>query len=547
MPQPPTLRVRADLDHLEPPVWRRFLVSADASLADLHELLQGAFGWQDCHLHEFRQGARRFAMRGGPDDLPGEDEAAVTVGELLHRPGDLLEYRYDFGDDWGHSLKLEAVLPPEDDRRALPRVIGGACACPPEDCGGPPGFHAFQLEPALGGPGPTVFDPRAFDLAEADARVAWLRGDPAHRREASLRSATTPDLPPALEDATWSPLEEQLGWRRLEDLLAAPEWREAAEEVRVVFDLALSGSADPAQRAALLEDTEVARLRADFLACDLLREQEPEAVIPALLESPQGRDLPAGCLRFLTALLDTYLGLYEIDEVHPDGSLLLFDWATTEPLEASPPAPGFAGRPGELLISRLLPGRDGLPRLRGALLAPFDEDATSAFVLELAQGCLAAGGDADDPVQLLKPSAPLLLVHWARLAHGHQARLPLALRPGEDWEPGLGEYLLPPELDEDELAERLDAHAAFGALDEDLWFLAPGAAADREAGLPRGVEGWVKLEEGCVFLFAGGRLAMQRLRRALKRAAGPGLRHHATRYDPALELPVSREDDAAAE
>jgi hypothetical protein len=47
---------------------------------------------------------------------------------------------YDFGDDWRHEILLEAILLRED-RRKYPRCIGGAHACPPEDCGGIPGYH----------------------------------------------------------------------------------------------------------------------------------------------------------------------------------------------------------------------------------------------------------------------------------------------------------------------------------------------------------------------------------------------------------------------
>ena len=47
-----------------PPIWRRLLVPADMTLQQLHHVLQLAMDWEDCHMHEFRIGQKRF---GKPD------------------------------------------------------------------------------------------------------------------------------------------------------------------------------------------------------------------------------------------------------------------------------------------------------------------------------------------------------------------------------------------------------------------------------------------------------------------------------------------------
>jgi hypothetical protein len=49
-------------------------------------------------------------------------------------------YKYDFGDSWEHEVLVEEVLPPDPDFKH-PVCLGGANACPPEDCGGIPGYY----------------------------------------------------------------------------------------------------------------------------------------------------------------------------------------------------------------------------------------------------------------------------------------------------------------------------------------------------------------------------------------------------------------------
>ena len=48
-------------------------------------------------------------------------------------------YLYDMGDYWEHEVRLEKFLE-RDPKKTYPVCIGGSGACPPEDCGGPPGY-----------------------------------------------------------------------------------------------------------------------------------------------------------------------------------------------------------------------------------------------------------------------------------------------------------------------------------------------------------------------------------------------------------------------
>src|SRR5688500_19236421 len=41
------------LQGIKPPVWRRVLVPKDCTISLLHETVQIAMGWWNCHLHRF--------------------------------------------------------------------------------------------------------------------------------------------------------------------------------------------------------------------------------------------------------------------------------------------------------------------------------------------------------------------------------------------------------------------------------------------------------------------------------------------------------------
>ncbi len=112
-------------------------------------------GWLDCHLHAFRFGKSQFPSWeiGIPHDedfsdtkvLPGWD---IPVKERF-TVGTSCTYEYDFGDGWDHELTLEGIMLAEKGRR-YPVCVDGEQACPPEDCGGIPGY--YRLLDVLRGP-----------------------------------------------------------------------------------------------------------------------------------------------------------------------------------------------------------------------------------------------------------------------------------------------------------------------------------------------------------------------------------------------------------
>ena len=117
---------------------------AALTLEQLHKVLQVAMGWDDSHLHDFRIGQKRFG-KPNPNDrlmgLPGVgNERTTHLFRVLGRVGAKAVYTYDFGDSGEHAISVEKVLPPEPGVR-YPICGDGKLQCPPEDCGGIPGYY----------------------------------------------------------------------------------------------------------------------------------------------------------------------------------------------------------------------------------------------------------------------------------------------------------------------------------------------------------------------------------------------------------------------
>jgi len=177
---------RVDLLSTKPPIWRRIAVPAGTDLGQLHEIIQIAMGWYDCHLHAFRDGQQSYEPPQpdewgfptfGPEPI---DERRVLIDQIFTRPRKTLRYEYDFGDSWDHSIKFEKRAAGPIPR---PQLLKGKRACPPEDCGGVWGY--CNLIEALADPkhpehedlkewyGGTL-DPEHFDLEGRNAALALI-------------------------------------------------------------------------------------------------------------------------------------------------------------------------------------------------------------------------------------------------------------------------------------------------------------------------------------------------------------------------------------
>jgi hypothetical protein len=144
---PTVYQLRAVVHGISPLIWRRLLVPAATSIAELHTVLQTAFGWADEHLHRFvihgtEYGISRIGTPGFRDDA-----RQVRLGELGLRLGEKFTYTYNYFAGWTCDLRVEQITDTQPERRD-PRCTGGRRAGPPEDWGGAWAF-AEQTQPYL--------------------------------------------------------------------------------------------------------------------------------------------------------------------------------------------------------------------------------------------------------------------------------------------------------------------------------------------------------------------------------------------------------------
>lgn len=171
------------LDNCCVDVWRAVEVSSDILLPDLHQVIQAAMGWWNEHLHQFMQNKIYYMSKESVEEnmnfgMCNVDMVAyeqIHLFELLKRKNSHLEYEYDFGDSWKHTITLLERRSYAEGESRKPKLMTGENACPPEDCGGIWGYQDVveatkhkrserykELKDWLG----EDFDPYQFDKKE---------------------------------------------------------------------------------------------------------------------------------------------------------------------------------------------------------------------------------------------------------------------------------------------------------------------------------------------------------------------------------------------
>ncbi len=175
-------QLKVQLQGIHPAIYRNILVEGDITFHELHHTIQIAMGWWNSHLYQFNAGSLSISDPSPDDFEEVEDAKRLKLSQVFTQKGDTVEYEYDFGDGWIHTVRLGKILPAKANEN-YPKCTGGKRKCPPEDCGGVWGYENLlevmadkthpeykDLKDWLGG----NFDPEAFVLEDINEKLANL-------------------------------------------------------------------------------------------------------------------------------------------------------------------------------------------------------------------------------------------------------------------------------------------------------------------------------------------------------------------------------------
>ena len=116
-------------------------MSSGAPLVRAARVFAVAMGWTPGRPYAFSAGPLRYEGKhvGGV----WEDVVDVRLRQLLPDTGAELEFEYGNAHAWHLLVRLDRVLPPNDEHR-LPECIDGLGAAPPVDVGGPWAYEEWR-------------------------------------------------------------------------------------------------------------------------------------------------------------------------------------------------------------------------------------------------------------------------------------------------------------------------------------------------------------------------------------------------------------------
>src|SRR5215470_13866992 len=88
-------QLKVALRGISPLIWRRLLVRADTSLAELHHILQLVMGWPNSHLHRFLIHGKEYGIAYDGGLGFDDDPKQVRVADFRSRLRERFLYAYD--------------------------------------------------------------------------------------------------------------------------------------------------------------------------------------------------------------------------------------------------------------------------------------------------------------------------------------------------------------------------------------------------------------------------------------------------------------------
>ena len=148
----PTLRrpnvseyhLRIKLKDIGIDIWRELKVPSNVELDFLGHLLIDIMGWDDVHLFHFMHNKTFYSDQESVDmSFRGNVKlySDYSLSDLLQTEKDKMTFEYDFGDSWWHEISVVGIRPYKKGEKHRITFVDGQGACPPEDCGGVPGYE----------------------------------------------------------------------------------------------------------------------------------------------------------------------------------------------------------------------------------------------------------------------------------------------------------------------------------------------------------------------------------------------------------------------
>jgi len=141
-------QLKIEILDTNPKVYRTVVIPENFNFEQLHFVIQQVMNWENEHLYEFYLGRFfgserimppfEFQLDENPVNYRKYDASKTTLNDVIRKGFSSVNYIYDFGDSWHHTIK---IMKKPDYEVEFPICLNGENTAPIEDCGGISGFY----------------------------------------------------------------------------------------------------------------------------------------------------------------------------------------------------------------------------------------------------------------------------------------------------------------------------------------------------------------------------------------------------------------------
>lgn len=91
-------------------IWRRLRIPANTSLAQLHEIIQIAYNWDNDYLHQFHIFGKDYGISYAGGIMFSDDARKIYLDDFEFDVGDKFRYEYNFFIDNIVDIRMERII-----------------------------------------------------------------------------------------------------------------------------------------------------------------------------------------------------------------------------------------------------------------------------------------------------------------------------------------------------------------------------------------------------------------------------------------------------